>query len=205
MDNESDGEEERDLEAIREQGKVNNSNSSIPVPNEIEKDEPEDVKPDINSINTSNRDAERSEDHENSPSNATTSGNTYNNSHNTFQVPGQQQLYNQQQQSYNSYGSLNTQFYNSMQMQQQLMLQQMHQQQQQQNLQQQSTSHNNFYGSESRPDVASYPQAQAQETQPQKEYKVNIRQKLSVSIQRSNSNCLGRDERCSEIINPDQA
>ena len=205
MDNESDGEEERDLEAIREQGKVNNSNSSLPVPNEIEKDEPEDVKPDINSINTSNRDAERSEDHENSPSNATTSGNTYNNSHNTFQVPGQQQLYNQQQQSYNSYGSLNTQFFNSMQMQQQLMLQQMHQQQQQQNLQQQSTSHNNFYGSESRPDVASYPQAQAQETQPQKEYKVNIRQKLSVSIQRSNSNCLGRDERCSEIINPDQA
>ena len=175
MDNESD--EERDLEAIREQGKVNNSNSSLPVPNEIEKEEPEDVKPDINSLNTSNTDAtntERSEDHEHSPSNTTASSNSYNNSHNSFQVPGQQQLYNQQQQSYNSYGSLNTQFYNSMQMQQQLMLQQMHQQQQQQqNVQQQSTSHNNFYGgSESRPDVTSYPQSQAQETQ--KEYKVNV-------------------------------
>lgn len=185
MDNESD--EERDLEAIREQGKVNNSSSSLPVPREIEKDEPEDVKPDINSLNTSNTDAtntERSEDHEHSPSNTTASSNSYNNSHNSFQVPGQQQLYNQQQQSYNSYGSLNTQFYNSMQMQQQLMLQQMHQQQQQQqNVQQQSTSHNNFYGgSESRPDVTSYPQSQAQESQPQKEYKVEMKdvQKLSI-------------------------
>ena len=175
MDNESD--EERDLEAIREQGKVNNSNSSLPVPSEIEKHEPEDVKPDVNSLNTSNSDAtdtERSEIHLNSPSNTTTSNNSYHN----FPVPGQQQTYNQQQSYNNSYGSLNTQFYNSMQMQQQLMLQQMHQQQQQQqqNLQQQSTSHNDFYGSESRPDVSSYPQPQAQETQPQKEYKVNVRQ-----------------------------
>ena len=176
MENDSDG-EESDLEAIRERSKVNNSNSSLPVPNEINKDdELEDVKPDINSLPTSNTDAtntERSENHANSPSDTTTSSNSYHN--NTFPVPGQQQLYNQQQQSFNnSYGSLNTQFYNSMQMQQQLMLQQqqlIQQQQQQQNLQQ-STSQTNFYGSESQPDATSYPQSQAQETPPQREYKV---------------------------------
>lgn len=170
MENDSDG-EERDLEAVRERSKVNNSNSGLPVPNEINKDEPEDVKPDIDSLPSSNTDAtntERSENHASSPSDTTTSSNSY---HNTFPVPGQQQLYNQQQQSYNnSYGSLNTQFYSSMQMQQQLMLQQQ-QLIQQQNLQQ-STSQTNFFGSESQPDATSYPQSQAQETPPQREYKV---------------------------------
>merc|ERR1712179_384954 len=100
-------------------------------------------------MGTSNTDVtntEQSVNHANSPSDAATSSNNY---HNTFPVPGQQQVYNQQQQSYNnSYGSLNTQFYNSMQMQQQL---------------QQSTSQNNFYCSESQPDATSYPQSQAQE------------------------------------------
>ena len=182
MENDSDG-EERSLEAIRKSGAVC-SKSNLPAPNEINKDETEDVKPDINSLNAANNfdatTSERPESNTNLQENNATitsvSATPNNSYHNNFPVPGrqQQQLYNQQGQSYNnSYGSLNTQFYNSMQMQQQLMIQQqqMLQQQQQPNLQQ-STSQQNFYDGESQPTAGSYPQSQ--ETLRPKEYKVKL-------------------------------
>ena len=136
MENDSDGDEERSLEAVRASSTMINS---LPT-SSIAEEEPEDIKPDITSHPISCNTQSNSQSSE--PNNTNTSYNesaTTNSYHNNFGVPAHQQHQQQQPQYNNSFViDANNQFYSELQQQ----VMQQHQQQ--------STSQQSFYGAESR-------------------------------------------------------